>query len=133
MQVALKLPVTAEAEPTDDADDRCGICLKACGHGAHAEEHEFARVLEDRPDDFLALDAELIDALSELRGGGLEPERAGAQILMEFDEILATEGAFAGPCRPSAVTWMIGAFSDENPRSATSAAITADAEEWRVA
>src|SRR6202171_1954649 len=71
MQMTLKLAVTAEAETADDADDRCGISLKARGHGAHAEEHELTRVLEDRPDNFLALDAELIDALNEIRSGCL--------------------------------------------------------------
>src|SRR5882762_659111 len=69
--MTLKLAVTAEAEPADDADDRCGICLKTRGHGAHAEEHEFARVLQDRPDNFLALDAEPIDTLSKIRSGCL--------------------------------------------------------------
>jgi len=41
--------------------------LKARGHGAHAEGHEFARVLKDRPDDFLPLEAEPVDAFSEMR------------------------------------------------------------------
>ena len=67
--MTLELAVAAEAEPADDADDRCGIRLKARGHGAHAEEHEFARVLKDRPDDFLPLDAELVDAFGEMRVG----------------------------------------------------------------
>src|SRR5256885_9696037 len=69
VRMTLELAIAAEAEPADDADDRCGIRLKARGHGAHAEEHEFARVLKDRPDDFLPLDAELVDAFSEMRAG----------------------------------------------------------------
>ena len=71
MQMTLKLAVTAEPETTDDTDDRCGISLKARGHGAHAEEHELTRVLEDRADNFLALDTQLIDALNEIPSGCL--------------------------------------------------------------
>jgi hypothetical protein len=65
-----------------------------------------------RPGCRFGLRVRLWNDRGELRGGGLEPERAGAQILMEFDEILATEGAFAGPCRPSAVTWLTGTYWD---------------------
>jgi len=71
MQMALKFAVTAEAKPTDNADHRGGIRLKAHGHGAHAEEHVLAGVLKDRTDNFLALDAELIDPLNEVRGSRL--------------------------------------------------------------
>jgi hypothetical protein len=46
----------------------------------------------------------------ELRGGGLDPGPAGNQILQELDEILATESAFAGPCRPGEVTWLAGTY-----------------------
>ena len=69
--MTLKLAVTAEAEPADDADDRCGISAKPGRHGAHAEEHVLARMLQDRPDNFLAFDAEPIDALSKIRSGCL--------------------------------------------------------------
>jgi hypothetical protein len=69
--MTLKLTVAAKPEATDDADDRCGIRPKARRHGAHTEEHVFTRVLQYRPDDFLAFNAEVIDALSEIRRGGV--------------------------------------------------------------
>src|SRR5437899_8679516 len=68
--MTLKLAVAPKSEPADDAHDRRGISLKARRHRPHAEENIFARVLQDRPDNFLALDAEFIDALSEMRGSG---------------------------------------------------------------
>ena len=48
----------------------------------------------------------------ELRGGGLDPRPAGNQILMEFDEILGTEGGFAEPCTPGEVTWLARTYWD---------------------
>ena len=69
VQMTLKLAVAGEAESADDANNRRGIRPQALGHGAHAEQHVFAGVLENRPDDFLALDAELVDALREMGGG----------------------------------------------------------------
>src|SRR5258708_4053294 len=62
-----KVAGATKAGPADNTDGGRRVCLKAGGHGAHAQEHEFARVLKDRPDDFLTLDAELIDTLSEVR------------------------------------------------------------------
>ena len=40
--------------------------MEAFGHGADTEEDVFARMLEDGPDDFLAFDAELVDALCKM-------------------------------------------------------------------
>jgi hypothetical protein len=67
--MALKLTVAGEAEPANDANDGRGIGMEALGHCAHAEEHVFTGMLEDGPNDFLAFDAELLDALSKMPSG----------------------------------------------------------------
>src|ERR1700756_3080554 len=46
MQMMLKLTVVGKAKPSNDAHYRGGIGAQAFGHGAHAEENVFARVLE---------------------------------------------------------------------------------------
>jgi hypothetical protein len=63
-----------------------------------------------RPGCRFGLRVRLWNDRGELRGGGLWPDKAGNQILMELDEILATEGGFAGPCRPGEVTWLAGTY-----------------------
>src|SRR6266478_464804 len=69
--MALELTVAGEAESTDDSNNRRRVRLQALGHGANAEQHVLARMLEDRPDDFLPLDTELINALCEMGCGWL--------------------------------------------------------------
>ena len=64
--MVLEIAVAGKTESTDDSDNRRGIRLETLGHGAHAKEHVFARVLEDRPDNFLPLDTELVNALREM-------------------------------------------------------------------
>ena len=76
MQMMLKLTVVGKAEPSNDAHYRGGIGAQAFGHGAHAEENVFARVLEYGANNFLALGAEVVDAFRKiyrrcLRMGGL--------------------------------------------------------------
>src|SRR5438270_12160482 len=66
MQMALKFPIAAEAQPAHDSNDRCRIGLQALGHRAHAEQHVFARMLENWADNLLALDAKLLDALAKM-------------------------------------------------------------------
>jgi hypothetical protein len=68
--MTLKLAVTSESEPANDAHDRRGISVKTPRHGAHAEENILAGVLHDGSNNFLALDAEFFDALREMRGAG---------------------------------------------------------------
>src|SRR5579863_1411269 len=65
--MALKIAVALEAEAADDANDCGGIGFEALGHGAHAEKNVVARMLEYRPNDFLALGAEEFNALRERR------------------------------------------------------------------
>src|SRR6266403_5667746 len=69
--MALELAVAGEAESADDSNNCRGVRLQALGHGADAEQHVLARVLEDRPDDFLPLDTELVNALCEMGCGCL--------------------------------------------------------------
>jgi hypothetical protein len=64
MQMALKFPVACEPQTANDADNGRGISLKPGGHGAYAEQHVLTGMFQDRPNDFLALDAEKIDTLS---------------------------------------------------------------------
>jgi hypothetical protein len=64
--MVLEIAVAGKTESTDDSNNGRGIRLETLGHGAHAEQHVLARVLEDRPDDFLPLDAELVNALREM-------------------------------------------------------------------
>src|SRR5258708_2771211 len=61
----LKFPIAGEAEPSNDAHDRGGGGVQALGHGANTEQHVFARMLEDRANDFLPLRAKLLDTLGE--------------------------------------------------------------------
>ena len=68
VEMALEIAVAGEAEPPNDANNCRRVRLQALGHGAHAKEHVFARVFEDRPDDFLPLDAELVNPLWKLGG-----------------------------------------------------------------
>ena len=64
--MALEITVAGEAEPSDDSNNRRRVRLQAQGHGTDAEEYVFARMLEDRPDDFLPFDTELVNALREV-------------------------------------------------------------------
>ena len=66
MQMVLKLPIAAKAESTNNAHDGGWVCVQAFGHGAHAEQHVFAWMLEDWADNLLPLDAELIDAFGQM-------------------------------------------------------------------
>ena len=75
MEMMLKLPVALEAESVNDSHDGGRIGPQARGKSAHAQENIVARVLEDGANNFLALLAQLIDALSEINvcataGGG---------------------------------------------------------------
>src|SRR5258708_17466475 len=68
--MTLKLAVIAESQSADDAHDRRGISAKPRRHRPHAQQNILARVLQDRPDNFLALDGEFFNALREMRGAG---------------------------------------------------------------
>lgn len=75
MEMMLKLPVALEAESVNDSHDGGRIGPQARSKSAHAQENIVARVLEDGANNFLALLAQLIDALSEINvyataGGG---------------------------------------------------------------
>ena len=70
MEMALKFPVAAEAEPAHDSNDRRRIGVQALGHRPHAEQHVFTRMFENWTDNFLALDAEMLDALAKMDGSG---------------------------------------------------------------
>src|SRR6266851_2543141 len=59
----LKFTVTGKAETADDAHDSSGVGVQSLGDGANAQQNVFARMLENRANDFLALGAELLDAL----------------------------------------------------------------------
>lgn len=67
--MALEFTVTDEAEPANDSNDSCRIRMEALGHGADAKQNVFAGMLEDGPNDFLAFDAELADALCKMLSG----------------------------------------------------------------
>jgi hypothetical protein len=62
----LKLAVASEAQAANDSNDGCGVGAQPLSHSAHTEQHVLTRVLEDRADNFLPLDAELIDAFREV-------------------------------------------------------------------
>ena len=66
VEVPLKFAVTAEAESANDAHDGRRIGVQPLGHRPHAEQHVFARMLEDRANDFLPLDAQLLDAFAQV-------------------------------------------------------------------
>src|SRR5580704_11167987 len=72
VEVALKIAVAGKTEAADDANDGGGVGVKALGHGANAQEDVIARMLENGPDNFLALGAEEFDALRERRSRGLK-------------------------------------------------------------
>jgi len=67
VKMVLEFTIAPEPEAAHDAHNRGGIRGQALGDGPHAEEHVFARVLERRTNDFLALYAQLLDALREAR------------------------------------------------------------------
>src|ERR1700693_5320032 len=69
--MVLEIAVTGKTESTNDSNNRRRVGLQALGHGANAEEHVLARMLEDRPDDFLPLDTQLLNALGEMGSGCL--------------------------------------------------------------
>src|SRR6266404_1844809 len=62
----LELAVTSEAEAADDAHDGSGVGAQALGHGAHAQQDVFARLLQDGTDNLLAFCAELLDAFRKV-------------------------------------------------------------------
>jgi hypothetical protein len=66
MEMPLKFPVAAEAEPANDSNDRRRIGVQALGHRPHAEQYVFTRMLENGTDNFLALDAKMLDALAKM-------------------------------------------------------------------
>ena len=55
VQVMLELAIAAEAEPADDANDGGGVRLQPLRHRAHAQQNVFARMFQDRTNDFLTL------------------------------------------------------------------------------
>src|SRR5467141_2988090 len=71
VEMVLEIAVAGEAEPADDSNNRRRVGLQALGNGANAEEHVLTRMLEDRPDDFLPFDTQLVDALGEMGCGCL--------------------------------------------------------------
>src|SRR5436309_340332 len=74
----LEFAVAAESEPAHDAHHCGGVGLQPFGHGANTKQHVFARVLENRANDFLALGAELFDALRQI---GRLRRRCGGEFL----------------------------------------------------
>src|SRR5215469_1398281 len=58
VQVALKIAITGEAEPTNDTHDRGGISPKTFRHRADTKKNVVARMLENRTNNLLALGAE---------------------------------------------------------------------------
>src|SRR5215472_10930721 len=72
VKMALKFAVTAKAQSAHNSNDGRWVGAQALRHGAHAEQHIFAWMLENRADDFLPLDAQLLDAFAQMhrsRGG----------------------------------------------------------------
>ena len=67
VEMALKIAVTGESQAADDAHDCSGVGLKALGHSADTEEDVLARMLENRANNLLALDAEELYALRKRR------------------------------------------------------------------
>jgi hypothetical protein len=63
MQMPLEFAVTAETEPAHDAHDGCRIGFQTL---CHRPQHVLARVLENRADDLLALDAEMLHPLAQV-------------------------------------------------------------------
>jgi hypothetical protein len=68
VEVALELFVILEAQAMDDTYDCCRIRVEPLGQRAHAQEHVFARMLENWTNDFLAFGTELLDSLRQQRG-----------------------------------------------------------------
>src|ERR1700674_2667514 len=68
VEMVLEITVAGKTESTDDSNNGRGIRLETFGHGAHAEQDVLARVLQDRTDDFLPLDTELVNALGQMGG-----------------------------------------------------------------
>ena len=66
MQMALKFAVAAKAKPAHNPHDGGWVGAQALRHGAHAKQHVFAGMLEDRADNFLPLDTELFDAFAQM-------------------------------------------------------------------
>src|SRR6266478_6730841 len=62
----LELAVASEAEAADDAHDGSGVGAQALGHGAHAQQDIFARLLQDGADNLLAFCAELFDTFRKV-------------------------------------------------------------------
>lgn len=66
VEMMLKLAIAFEAEAVDDADNGGGIGVETFRESAHAEEDVFTGMLENGANDFLALGAELFDALGQI-------------------------------------------------------------------
>src|SRR5580692_3783782 len=66
MQMPLELAIGSEAQSLNDTNDRRGIRVQTLGHSADAEQYKLARVLQDGPDDLLALGAEAFDGFFQI-------------------------------------------------------------------
>src|SRR5690242_21914052 len=64
--MALKFAVATKAEAAHNPHDGCRIGVQPLRHCAHAEQHVFARMLDDRADNLLPLDAQLLDAFAQV-------------------------------------------------------------------
>src|ERR1700723_2182695 len=62
----LKFAIAGKTETANNAHDRGGIGVQALGHRPDAQQHVFARMLENGANDFLALGAEVIDSLGKI-------------------------------------------------------------------
>src|SRR5579859_627662 len=65
--MALKFAIASKAKTAHDPHDGGRVGAQALGHRAHAKQYVFARVLKNRADDFLPLDAKLLDAFAQVR------------------------------------------------------------------
>ena len=67
MKVMLKFPVTLESQAADNAHNGGRIGAQPLGERADAQQNVVAGMLENGPDDFLALDGEFVDAFAQVR------------------------------------------------------------------
>src|SRR6266852_704513 len=95
----LEFAVTSEAEAAHDAHDGGGVGAQALGHGAHAQQDVFARLLQDGADNLLAFCAELFDAFRKVDRRWLSGKRCffhAARELLKFISMSTRDEVFTG-------------------------------------
>src|SRR6266404_2083898 len=95
----LELAVTSEAEAADDAHDGSGVGAQALGHGAHAQQDVFARLLQDGADNLLAFCAESFDAFRKVDRRPRSGKRRffhAARELLKFISMSTRDEVFTG-------------------------------------